>query len=178
MTPSSILMLTTLVVVLVLALALLAGSLVLLVTAGHSGEPGRGGLDQALHELDRQWRIERWIYRHHRLFGLLVVLTALACIWQLLKLELAVSPTAGGAWDVFAWLLLVGQAFNLAVGLVVLTRPSLLKPLETLTNRWHSFGDLNAGRSMPPRLKALLLFLVAAVVAVTSGLLLLRALAF
>ncbi|WP_376695286.1 hypothetical protein [Wenzhouxiangella sp. EGI_FJ10305] len=175
---SEILVLTTLVVVLVLALALLAGSLALLITAGKAGETERAGLQQAFHELDRQWRVERWIYRHHRPFGLLVVLAALVSIWQLLKLDLLNALAASNAWGVSACVLLGGQALNLAAGIVIVTRPSLLKPLETLSNRWHRIGDFESGRSIPPRIKALLLLLVAVVVALTSGLLLVCTVAY
>lgn len=172
MTPPGILMLTLLVVVLVLALALLAGSLALLVNAGDPENAHHSGVRQALSELDRQWRIERWAYRHHRAFGLLIIVAGLVCIWQLVRLDLS---AAADPRILLAWLLLGGQALNLAIGILIFTRPSLLKPLEALGNRWHEF---DVPRRLPPRLKATLLCLVAAMVAATSGLLLIRALGY
>lgn len=175
MTPPGIMMLTLLTVVLVLALALLAGALALLLNAEEGQKGDHGGVRQALRQLDRQWRIERWSYRHHRIFGLLIVTAGLVCIWQLARLDL--SNTADPR-TLLALLLLAGQALNLIIGVLIFARPSLLKPLETLGNRWHELGELDAGRRLPPRLKAALLGLVAAVVALTSALLLIRALAF
>lgn len=177
MTTPGILMVTLLVVALVLALALLAGSLALLVTAGDSKIGHHSGLRQSLHELDRQWRIERWVYRHHRVFGLLVVMIALTCIWQLSHLQFFAASAATEPWALLAWLLAGGQVVNLIIGILIITRPSLLKPLEDLSNRWHRITAFDAGSRLPARLRALLLVVVALVVALTSGWLLLRQLA-
>ncbi|MDP1527200.1 MAG: hypothetical protein Q8M20_15445 [Rhodocyclaceae bacterium] len=91
----------------------------------------------------RTWRVDRFVYRHHRLFGALILLGAsifLALLathhtaifkadpWLLKGLPLAVVLLQAAAW-LFA-------VFSMLIGLFVLVRPSALKPLEAKANHW------------------------------------------
>lgn len=102
----------------------------------------------ALGPLDKPHYTERRLYHHHRLLGALVVAGA---GYTLLRLS-AIDPQATAAlmpagWDGSLralaaansyWFLLVSNLAALGVGLVVYFRPSLLKRLETRSNRWLS----------------------------------------
>ncbi len=93
--------------------------------------------------LDRRQTIEPPLYRYHRRFGAAVILGAvawLATLWglgdqPLLTAQLA--DTLGRRWlravILSSWALAV---FALGIGVFVLIRPSLLKGLETVANRW------------------------------------------
>jgi hypothetical protein len=97
------------------------------------------------------FRIERIIYRHHQLFGGLIVAGALIVLAQALALPLGhLPPMTGGGTDhvLVPWatkaitaILILGSLFALAVGLAVFFRPSLLRPLETWGNRAYSRGQ-------------------------------------
>lgn len=176
MSASAILISTVLAVLVILAVALLTGSLALL--AGiQDGQEKQGGLTTALRLLDRQWQIERLVYRHHRLVGALVLAAGTFCLWRMTRTELAALLAGGSTASILLWLLLVGQGFNLLVGLVIFLRPSLLKPLETLSNRWHSLEATGSNRSAAPRLTALTLALVGLIVLVGTTTLLLKQIA-
>ena len=89
MSASAILISTVLVVLLVMAIALLTGSIALLTGRGRPADGSSAGPLEALRLLDRQWQIERLVYRYHRLFGLLVVTTSVFCLWQIGRTELS-----------------------------------------------------------------------------------------
>jgi len=93
--------------------------------------------------LDRRLTVERFLYRHHRVFGAAVVagaLASLATLWQLRDHPLAMAVLSGGpdAWRVGAVVLAsMGLVvFALGIGLFLLIRPSALKRFETAANRW------------------------------------------
>lgn len=174
MSASAILVFTALVVLFVLAVALLAGSLALLSAGARAPDSQRSGLLEALRLLDRQWRIERLVYRHHRLFGTLVIAGGTFCLWQLARPELSDVLAGYSTASVLAWALLLGQAFNLIVGLVLLLRPSLLKPVEAFSNRWHHLDRTAPGRAKQTRLTALFLALIGLVVLLGSATLLVQ----
>lgn len=172
MSTSTILILTILAVMLVLAVALLAGSLALLAGGVRQDDRDGGGLIAALRMLDRQWRIERLVYRHHRIFGTVVLLAGVFCIWQFTRSELAELLAAPSALSVLVWILLLGQGFNLLVGVFILLRPSVLKPLESLSNRWHGM-DVETGQGpRRTRLAAVVLSLVGLLILLISATLL------
>jgi hypothetical protein len=160
MTPLGILTLTVLAVVLVLALALLAGSLALLVGGGTAVDQERGGLVTALQLLDRQWQLERLVYRHHRLFGAVVLITGAVSAWKLWRSDLSALLEGSLPVATMAWSLLIGQGFNFLVGLVILLRPSLLKPVETIGNRWHRLDSAEQRGPRTLRTTAVVLSLV------------------
>lgn len=173
MSTSAILVSTVLAVLFVLALALLTGSLALL-AGGHHAQAPRSGLASALRLLDKQWPVERLIYRHHRTFGLLVLAASSFCLWQLTRPELMTLLAGRSPVSILLWILLIGQALALLIGLIIFIRPSLLKPVETVSNRWL---DLELAAKDPParpRITAILLMLVGLIVLLASASLLLQ----
>lgn len=174
MSTSTILILTVLLLVLILAVALLTGSLALLVGGPREDDRDHGGLVAALRLLDRQWQIERLIYRHHRIVGGIVLATGIFCVWRLASTDLLVLLNGSSATSALTWTLLLGQGFNLVVGMIILLRPSLLKPLESLSNRWHG---LDTGQPHRPRAMlatAVVLSLVGLLVLMVSAMLILH----
>lgn len=102
----------------------------------------------ALRALERPLMLERLFYRHHRALGVAIVLGAGYVLWQWAfgfdraALSGLLDPSwrnNGLDWIVpAAELLVVGlHVLVLAVGGVILLRPSLLKGLEKAVNRWH-----------------------------------------
>lgn len=97
--------------------------------------------------LDKQRKVEREIYRHHRLAGALIVVGA---IYTLYILNFAFSRQATAVilsdrdnFSLVEWLLdALVLAFNvgcltaLVVGVILMMRPSFLKGSESRLNRW------------------------------------------
>ena len=106
--------------------------------------------------LDLRRTIERPLYRHHRVFGAVVIAGAVSCFAALWALERkpalagALFESAGtwGGWAAIlaAWAL---AAFALGIGVFVLIRPSALKKLEAAANRWIE-PILSTGRPEAP----------------------------
>lgn len=85
---------------------------------------------------DRTRRIERFVYRHHRVFGTAIVLGALLYLWRIASIGL-LWPSAGhSAWLSGLPALTVLHLLVLPFGVVMLIRPSLLKRVEQVSNRW------------------------------------------
>jgi hypothetical protein len=128
-------------------LGLAAGAWLLL--ASEKSQPGHPALQRWLFELnlmallDRNRRIERRLYRHHRVFGATVVVGAvalLAALWLLHSHPAATELLEDnlGAWG--AWALILTSwtlaALTLGAGVFLFRRPSALKGVETAANRW------------------------------------------
>lgn len=174
MSTSAILISTVLVVLFVLALALLTGSLALL-AGGHRGAlEQHGGLAGALRLLDRQWPIEHLVYRYHRAFGVVVLAAGVFCLWQLTRPELSALLGSRSSASILLWVLLLGQGINLLAGPILFFRPSLLKPVETVSNRWHELDVSGKAQQTRPRITALLLALVGLAVLLGTATLLLQ----
>ena len=100
--------------------------------------------------LPRTLAVERPFYRHHRLTGGLLMAGSFYCLYAVLfQLEPAAvkhSLAQGNPWRevlvdaAFGYIYLVSIAVFL-VGFVVLVRPSLLKNLESWSNRWVETGN-------------------------------------
>lgn len=149
--------------VLALGLSLVGGGLLL-----RPPRPGQAGAGQApLRWLDRQWRIERGIYRHHRLAGLLVIAAALLFFFKTWPVGLLAPPQITEGWLLAWWLLAIGNLFNLLVGVVLLLRPSHLRPLEAASNRWITIDPDTIARWLldHPRLRGALILLISLVCA-------------
>jgi cell division protein FtsW (lipid II flippase) len=93
-----------------------------------------------LEVFERQRRVERFIYRHHRLFGAAIAAAALLLLvligmYHHRTAETSVWRFAPGvqAAMIAAYALAV---FALIVGIYVGIRPSALKRVEALANRW------------------------------------------
>lgn len=106
----------------------------------------RYSMDHVTSALDTPRNIDRYFYRHHRLYGATVVILAVALLsflafrapevaWQSLfdgrMQEVGAILTDTGR--VVLWIL---GLFALAIGAVVFLRPSALKSLEARANRW------------------------------------------
>ncbi|MBF0625100.1 MAG: hypothetical protein HQL82_09875 [Magnetococcales bacterium] len=117
-----------------------------------NGLMGRS-LREVFHFLLHPIRMERIFYRHHRGFGLLIILaslTVLSVLRRYLGQHLEVRPQYGpGAplhswlWESLVFIVSFSSLFALLTGLVILVRPSLLKHFETLANRPVSGADLH-----------------------------------
>ena len=97
--------------------------------------------------LDQQHKVERTIYRHHRLMGALIVVGG---VYTLYILNFAFNQRAtvailgnGKNNYLIEWMLEstvltfnLGCAAALVVGVILLARPSLLKGLESRLNHW------------------------------------------
>lgn len=117
--------------------------LTLMVAGGGALLAGSERYRMLLKVLDRPWRFERFIYRHHLAFGMGIVAGAGFLLFVLarhhdLSIQSISWPTSRGAQLMLlgravAWLF---AALALFIGLIVVIRPSLLKGVETSTNRW------------------------------------------
>lgn len=125
------------------AIAVVAGLAFLLAATRQPNEPvtlRAWLLNSRLQEvLERPRFIERFIYRHHRLFGTAIVAGALTLLAMLgaghPRLFVTVLLGGSNAWVavVLVWALAVAV---LVIGMIVLIRPSALKGAEALANRW------------------------------------------
>ena len=136
---------------------------------------------QADRFFNRRVSIDRLLYRHHFVAGLLIWLVSMATLYLLV---FNLDPS-GNAANPFGWqpwlfegvmtLLLVVAVTSCCVGVVFMLRPSVLKPLEAWGNRWITVpedaldrdlsGDvIDAWVIQHMRLFGLLVFLAAVVI--------------
>ena len=90
--------------------------------------------------LNRYQRIERPLYRHHRIFGTAVIAGACILLASLGKLHIhlfatgASTPLPGVRLAMLAgWVLAI---MTLVIGITIAIRPSALKRFEAVSNRW------------------------------------------
>ena len=95
-------------------------------------------------QLDRPRWIERYFYRHHRLVGSSLFLGATFVLYVFL-FSASIQKVVGALpriylplWNTVFALLIIGSVLAAIVGLIVLTRPSLLREIEGMANRWVS----------------------------------------
>lgn len=99
--------------------------------------------------LDRPRYQERFIYKHHRIAGLMIIAGAIYTLFIMIqkidvKLLVALLPQIGGQfWSHWFYgvayaLMISANLLALVIGLIVLVRPSMLKILETYMNKWVS----------------------------------------
>lgn len=90
------------------------------------------------------WKIERIFYRHHRITGTLLFIGASVFLALLSMIPISDNLAIKAFWQsprgLYIALVVQGLAWILAmlsllIGLTVLLRPSLLKPLERYANR-------------------------------------------
>ena len=169
MTPGDILMLTALFVVMLVAMAILLAGMGLVAQAllGPVSPPNETVRDT------RPWRVERLVYRHHRIAGTLITLGSAWFLWQFFQGP--INGLADPTWSMFWWGLAAAHACTLLIGLVILLRPSRLKPIESLANRRYELGLGTPGitATRRPAVHGLLIAFIAAVVLVGMSLLLL-----
>ncbi|MGE0080561.1 MAG: hypothetical protein AB7U81_04630 [Thiohalomonadaceae bacterium] len=89
--------------------------------------------------LDKAYRIERFFYRHHRPFGALLLAGSAYTLYQFAA-SATLLDRAYAAWgpvgEAVAIVLVSGNLLAVALGAVVLLRPSLLRTPERLSNQW------------------------------------------
>jgi len=106
----------------------------------------RVSMRRATRALDIPHNIDRWFYRHHRLYGAFVVTLSVVLlafltfgttpqVW-LHSLPVADRGIGGILVDTARLVLWALGLFALVIGVVVLVRPSALKRFETWANRW------------------------------------------
>ena len=97
--------------------------------------------------LDKPRYQERWIYRHHCIFGIIIVLIACYVFYVFLIAigmdAMVVKLTAFADSEFNKWLFeqvfyifLGANMIALIIGLIILIRPSALKGFEERSNRW------------------------------------------
>lgn len=141
--------------------------------------------------LDKPRNHERFYYKHHRLFGGVVVVLAAVTVYQLAfhaNLDTTTAAVQKLAVTVFGkWLvkicfyILIGlSVLALIAGGIIFIRPSLLKSLEAWGNQWVDTGApldrFNEVHEIPanilpgkPRLFGCFVFLGAIYIVVTMG---------
>ncbi len=124
-------------------LFLAAAGLVLIVAGSGLIFAGSQSYRKLRKVLERPWRIERLIYRHHRLFGGIVVAGALTLLLMLgmyhgQKFASSAAHLSRGAYlvELARVALWIFAAFALLIGIVIAIRPSAIKRFEVLANRW------------------------------------------
>jgi len=94
--------------------------------------------------LDRPRWTERFFYRHHRLVGSVVFLGAAFILYTFLfnynvrRIAGALASRYWGLLDVLIGVVVVFSALAGMIGLLVLMRPSVLRDIEKISNRWVS----------------------------------------
>lgn len=98
--------------------------------------------------LDKPRSLERFFYRYHRIAGALITLGSSYVLWQWtfayrrdgvfgMLGERWSQPELNWAVTAGEWITVGLHILILAIGLVILFRPSLLRRLELEGNRWH-----------------------------------------
>lgn len=94
--------------------------------------------------------LERFFYRHHRIFGVVLLLAtgwtlyyftrlyAPEQVLRLLQRASRINPAWAPLLNGTVWVIRIASALALLVGLVVVIRPSLLKGIEAKSNTWVS----------------------------------------
>lgn len=176
MTAADVLILTALLVIVLIALALLLAGGGLLLRSINTPDASTQEFERPLDLLDRQWHLESLLYRHHRLSGTVIIVASTFFLWQVIAKDLLSVWPAIGLWQPLWWLLIIGNTFNLVIGLIVVFRPSQLKPVEAIANRWFPVDSRHLARLLArhPRLRGLILLVIALVALGGAGLLLIE----
>jgi len=142
--------------------------------------------------LDKPRYQERWMYRHHFISGIIIVLTACYVFYVFLIAigmdAMVVKLTAFADSEFNKWLyeqvfyiFLGANLIALVLGFIILIRPSLLKAIEEKSNRWFGTNEKLArlDRSIPtdlylgnPRLFGLAVVLGGIYIIISSALML------
>lgn len=126
------------------ALLVLSAVTLAVILSAVSGLLDRGGRRKAplagpaadLDPVTRPRRIERFVYRHHRAFGLAILAGSILYLGLVARYGLLWPASAGPVLAVLLPLLALVNLALLPFGTVMLLRPSLLKRLEAASNRW------------------------------------------
>ncbi len=120
--------------------------------------------DRLFDVLNKPHYQERLIYRHHRLFGALVMFFTMIFIYMmffymdhtiLLNKILLLTDSAFSKWltESLFYILVMGNILAFIIGLVIFIRPSTLKKLEYNSNKWVETDEklkfLDNSRDLP-----------------------------
>lgn len=100
--------------------------------------------------LDRPRWIERFFYRHHKFYGLGILIGAIFVLYTFIfsyNLRTISAYIPRDFWwlsDALMGMLLVGSAMAALSGAIILARPSLLRDLERSVNCWVSTEILSS----------------------------------
>ena len=105
---------------------------------------------RAMKELELPHYYERFFFRHHIWVGLLLLV---ASLYFFFTFVLRTSPSEAATampgvvwlWEGLFWFLLVANVSAAILALVMLIRPSALKPLEAFANHWVSVRQATRG---------------------------------
>jgi hypothetical protein len=97
--------------------------------------------------LDNPRYQERWIYRHHRLAGVIIISAVCYVLYTFVfvtgienavarLVSLAESEFTRWLYEQLAYIFLGASVLALIIGIIMLFRPSLLKNIEAKSNRW------------------------------------------
>lgn len=114
--------------------------------------------------LNRPRYQERFIYRYHHFFGIVVMIITSICIYMMLfytdvsiilnKMSL-MADTVFGKWllETLYYILIAANAMAFVIGAIIFIRPSVLKEIEAKANRWveteEKLNLLNSIRDLP-----------------------------
>lgn len=174
MSSIDLLIVTALTVVMLVSVALLIAGIGLLLRGLSGRRPSESAPEPSLALLDRQWHIERLLYRHHRITGLVIIGAAAYFLWQTFHRELLGHIAVD--WQPAWWLLVAGSGINLIIGSIIILRPSGLKPVESMANRWFPLDTrkLVVWLNARPGLRGVLILITALLALIAAATLLLE----
>ena len=143
--------------------------------------------------LDQPRYQERWIYRHHRLSGVIIIAVVSYVLYtffvnigidESVRRIISLANTEFSRWlyEELFYIFLGASVIALIIGLIIFIRPSLLKAIESRSNHWFSVDkkldilDKNIPMdALPgnPRLFGLAVILGGIYIMISTGLLLL-----
>lgn len=105
--------------------------------------------------LDRPHRLERQIYRHHRIVGLLLCLGAIFVFYRFLlspikpKIAILLVNDVLGLFDALSAMFVIGSVLAASIGIIMFFKPSMLREIESGANQWISVDKLFSFFSAP-----------------------------
>ncbi len=123
--------------------------------------------DDFFHRLNAPRYKERFFYRHHRVFGALVIIASIICLYMLTYytgiesimdylVKLAESEFEKWLFVMLYYLLIAAIVLAIIFGLIMFSRPSALKSFEAWGNHWvDTDGPLkfmDSNKDLPDRI--------------------------
>lgn len=100
--------------------------------------------------LDRPRWSERYLYRHHRIAGALLTAGSLFVVYRFLihsakqRIWVLSANDPAGLIDALVAIFVIGGVLGAFFGVVMMTRPSMLRELEAACNQWVATEKLHA----------------------------------
>lgn len=101
--------------------------------------------DSLFNGLNRSFSFERIIYRHHTISGLIIIVCCIYVflrIWLCFEVAIEILPVIINAtisqwlYTALVLLIFIADIVVFIIGLIILVRPSILKGIESWSNRW------------------------------------------